>query len=100
TDEHRAYGDLSDHNTRHETVKHGKKEWVRGEVHTNGVEGVWSLFKRSVIGAFHRISAKHLDLYIDEFEFRFNNRDNPFIFRDALKEILRGEHVEYRQLVA
>ena len=49
-------------------------EWVRGDVHTNTVEGVFSLFKRSIMGSFHQVSGKHLDRYLDEFEWRFNNR--------------------------
>lgn len=100
TDENPAYGDMNDHNTRHETVNHSADEWVRGDVHTNGAENAWSLFKRSVIGAFHKISHKHLDKYLDEFEFRFNNRDNPYIFRDALKFIIEAKHLEYSELVA
>jgi len=53
-----------------------------------------------VIGAYHKISKKHLDLYLDEFEFRFNNRDTPFIFRDALKELLTADCMRYVELVA
>jgi hypothetical protein len=57
-----------------------KIEWERDIVHTNTLEGVWSLFKRSIIGSYHQVSVKHLDRYLDEFEFRFNNRENPFSF--------------------
>jgi len=99
TDEHPAYGDLSDEDTRHETVQHAREEWVRGDVHTNTVEGVRALFKRGVAGSFHKVSRKHLDRYLDEFEFRFNNRNNPFIFRDALRELLTAGPLEYRELV-
>ena len=77
-----------------------KDEWVRGNVHTNSVEGVWSLFKRSIVGSFHQVSCKHLSAYLDEFEFRFNNRDNPYIFRDAMRELLTAENIEYKELVA
>ena len=58
TDELKSYLGIEDHDTRHETVKHSMDEWVRGDVHTNSVEGVWSLFKRSLIGSFHKVSAK------------------------------------------
>jgi transposase-like protein len=44
-------------------------------IHTNGVENVWSLFKRGVVGVFHKVSEKYLPLYLDEFAFRFNNRN-------------------------
>ena len=84
----------------HETVNHSGEEWVRGDVHTNTVENVWSLLKRSIIGAYHHVSVKHLDAYLDELEWRFNNRDNPFLFRDTLLRLLNAEHVEYKELVA
>ena len=100
TDEWAPYLGIADHNTRHETVNHSADEWVRDDVHTNTVEGVWSLLKRSIIGAYHHISVKHLDSYLDEVEWRFNNRDNPFLFRDTLMRLLDAEHVEYKDLVA
>jgi hypothetical protein len=81
-------------------VDHVKKEWVRGEVHTNTVENVWSLFKRSIIGSYHQISVKHLDRYLDEFEFRFNNRENSFLFRDTLLRLLASTNLEYKNLIA
>ena len=71
TDEWQAYwGVVKDHST----ITHSLEEWVNGQVHTNTVEGIWSLFKRSIIGSFHKISKKHLNAYLDELEFRFNNR--------------------------
>lgn len=100
TDEHRGYEGIADENTRHETVSHSKDEWVRGDVHTNTVENAWSLFKRSVVGSYHQISAKHLDRYLDEFEFRFNNRNNPFLFRDTLLRLVNSENLEYKELTA
>lgn len=100
TDNHSAYDGIADENTRHEAVNHSADEWVRGDVHTNTVESAWSLFKRGVAGQFHKVSKKHLDRYLDEFEFRFNNRSNPFIFRDALRELITGEHIEYKELIA
>jgi transposase-like protein len=100
TDESSAYGNLANTKRRHERVNHSEEEWVRGDVHTNTVENAWSLFKRSVVGAFHKVSKKHLDLYLDEFEYKFNNRDNPFIFRDALREIVAAQSIRYAELVA
>lgn len=100
TDEWAPYQGIADDNTRHETVNHSIDEYVRGDVHTNGVEGVWSLFKRSVIGSFHKISLKHLDAYLDELEWRFNNRDNPYLFRDTLLKLLKAENLEYKELVS
>ena len=100
TDENNQYEGIADHNTRHETVSHTQKEWVRGVVHTNGLEGVWSLFKRSIVGSYHQISVKHLDRYLDEFEFRFNNRENSFLFRDTLLRLLNSTNLEYKNLIA
>ena len=73
---------------------------VVGDVHTNGVEGVWSLFKRSIVGTFHKMSIKPMDRYFEELEWRFDNRDNPNIFRDTLRRIVRTDPMEYRALIA
>ncbi len=100
TDEWKAYLGIEDSDTRHETVNHSEEEWVRGDVHTNSIEGVWSLFKRSIIGAFHKMSVKHMDKYIEELEWRLNNRDNPHIFIDTLKRVMNTENLTYRELVA
>ena len=100
TDEWPAYKGIADENTRHETVNHSQEEWVRGDVHTNSVEGSWALFKRGVVGSFHKVSRKHLGRYLDEFEFRFNNRNNPFIFRDALRELIHAPRLQYAELIA
>ena len=100
TDELKSYIGVDDHDTRHETVNHSEEEWVVGDVHTNSIEGVWSLFKRSLTGAFHKMSAKHMDRYLDELEWRYNNRKNNHIFMDTLKRIMNTEPLEYRNLVA
>ncbi len=99
TDTLRAYEGIADANTRHETVAHQQREYVRGNVHTNTLESVWSLFKRSVIGSYHQLSVKHLDRYLDEFEFRFNNRKNPYLFRDTLLNLLTTTNIEYKELI-
>ena len=100
TDELRSYIGIGDHDTRHETVNHSEEEWVVGDIHTNSVEGVWSLFKRSIVGAFHKMSIKHMDRYIEEFEWRYNNRDNPHIFMDTLKRIMNTGNITYQELTA
>ena len=99
TDSWRSYRGLEDHNTRHETVNHAADEWVRGDVHTNTVESVWSLFDRAVIGAYHKLSVKHLPAYLDEVAWRFNNRENPYLFRDTLLRLVEGDTLPYRELV-
>jgi len=99
TDAFLGYKDIDTGNVPHRQVNHAK-EWVVGNVHTNGVEGVWSLLKRSIVGTFHKVSAKHLDRYLDELEWRFNNRDNPYIFRDALIQLAHGDPLRYHALTA
>lgn len=59
----------------------------------------WSLFDRAVIGAYHQVSAKHMPAYLSEFEWRFNNRDNPFLFHDTLCRLLAAEALPYKQLI-
>lgn len=68
----------------HESVNHAAKQYVIGAVHTNTIEGFWSIFKRGVVGSFHKVSAKYLPLYVAEFQFRYNNRHNPDIFGEAI----------------
>ena len=48
------------------TVNHSKRQYVDGTVHTNTIEGFWGLFKRSIVGSYHKLSVKHLDTYIQE----------------------------------
>jgi transposase-like protein len=70
----------------HEVVKHTKKEYVRGNIHTNNIEAFWSLLKRGVIGTFHNVSKDYLPLYLAEFSYRHNNRQNADIFADVIAE--------------
>ncbi|WP_298898528.1 IS1595 family transposase [uncultured Psychroserpens sp.] len=58
----------------HRTVKHGQGEYVRGRVSTNSIESFWALLKRGIYGIYHFTSKKHLQLYVDEFVFRYNTR--------------------------
>jgi transposase-like protein len=83
TDEYVGYVDLK-HFYPHETVQHRKGEYVRGEVHTANIENFWSLLKRGVVGTYHNVSKKYLPLYLAEFQFRFNNRNNEDIFGEAI----------------
>jgi transposase-like protein len=100
TDSHPGYVGIGDADTIHESVSHSTDEWVRGDVHTNSVESVWSLLKRAVVGSYHQISHKHLSAYLDEFSFRFNNRENPHKFRDTLTRLCQSQVLGYRDLVA
>jgi transposase-like protein len=100
TDEARGYLGIGDENTTHETVNHSIDEYVRGDVHTNTVESVFSLFKRSLVGSFHQVSGKHLDRYLDEFSFRYNNRKNRYLFRDVLLRLMDSKAMPYEKLTA
>ncbi len=84
TDEHSGYFYLDKDGYKHETVKHRRGGYVRGVVHTNSMENFWSLLKRGIVGTYHNVSKKYLPLYLNEFAFRFNNRNNPDIFGKAI----------------
>ena len=99
TDELRSYIGVGD-TWEHHAVNHGCEQWVVGGVHTNSIEGVWSLFKRSLMGSFHKVSIKHIDRYLSELEWRFNNRDNPRIFIDTLRRIVTTGAMPYAELTA
>jgi transposase-like protein len=84
TDEATHYRHLSKAGLPHDTVTHSRAEYVRGRVHTQSIESFWSLLKRGIIGNYHKVSAKYLPLYLNEFTFRFNNRKNPDIFDEII----------------
>jgi len=77
TDEWAPYRILSSLGYIHDTVDHGAKEYARGDVHVNALEGFWSQLKRSIRGTHVHVSPKHLSKYLDEFEFRYNLRKTP-----------------------
>ena len=68
----------------HGVVHHAIGEYVIGAIHTNTIDSFWSMIKRGIVGTFHKVSKKYLQLYVAEFEFRYNNRKNPDIFGAAI----------------
>jgi transposase-like protein len=100
TDGHPTYRKVIPQGVDHGVVDHSKEEWVRGTIHTNGIEGAWGLFKRSLVGSFHQVSVKHLDRYLNEFEFRYNNRKNAYLFRDTVMKLTKGDTLPYDKLTA
>jgi transposase-like protein len=76
TDENPAYSHAFGKHTVHNTVHHGRGEYMRGSIHTQNIESFWSLLKRGVVGTYHRVSKDYLPLYLNEFSFRHNNREN------------------------
>jgi transposase-like protein len=85
---------------RHKAINHSWGIYVQGDVHTNTVESAFSLLKRGVIGTWHKISAKHLQAYCNEMCFRFNNRKNPYLFRDTIIKLIGSPNLEYKNLTA
>ena len=81
-DDHGAYRHLK---YPHGAVRHQRGEYVVGAIHTNTIEGFWSILKRGVVGTYHKVSKKYLPLYVAEFQFRYNNRENANIFGEAIK---------------
>jgi transposase len=77
TDESRTYDDLKSRGYRHRRINHAERVYVSGNVHTNTIEGFWSLVKRGIGGVYHAVSAKHLQGYLNEYAWRYNERDNP-----------------------
>ncbi|MCH7663310.1 MAG: IS1595 family transposase [Chloroflexi bacterium] len=74
TDEWQAYDGLENEFAGHETVDHGRREYVSGDAYTNTAESWIALLKRGIVGTFHHVSENHLDRYINEFGFRWDNR--------------------------
>lgn len=85
---------------KHKTVNHKRKEYVRGDVHTNTVESAFSLLKRGIMGTWHRISIKHLPAYLEEMSFRFNRRKNPDLFIDTLRHMITADPLTFEKLTA
>jgi transposase-like protein len=101
TDEFPAYpfavkGDLAG---KHRTIRH-KETYVQGRVHTNTVENAFSLFKRGVMGTWHKISAKHLSAYLKEMSFRFNRRNDDEIFLNTLRRMVTAPTLTFQKLTA
>jgi hypothetical protein len=104
TDEWRAYPPAmiaaGIHGSKHETIKHMDKVYVRGNVHTNTIESAFSLFKRGVIGSFHQISIKHLQRYLNEFSYRFNRREDDEAFMETVRRLAGFKPLTFSKLTA
>ena len=82
TDEYKGYLGMS-RVLPHSVIKH--QDWyVDGDIHTNTIEGFWALLKRGMFGLFHSVSRKHLQRYVDEFCYRYNNRNNVSVFDQTI----------------
>lgn len=85
----------------HETVKHGVGECVEGAAHTNRIESFWLMFKQAQRGAFHKLSLKHLDRHVTEFDGRHNNLERDTIgIRPVFADGSIGKRLRYEELTA
>jgi transposase len=100
SDEFKPYHNLQKFGYNHSWVLHGQKIYVIGNVHTNTIEGFWSLVKNGIRGVFHSVSPQHLQKYLDEYSFRYNHRDDfepmfvSFLKRNSLANQLQQPYNE------
>jgi len=87
---------------KHETVNHAAKEYVRfgTDIDSNTVESAFSLLKRGIMGTWHKISAKHLQAYLDEMTFRFDRRKRSDIFIDTIRHMVTADPLTFEHLTA
>lgn len=97
TDEARQYIPLGKNFAEHQAVNHGIGEYVRGDAHTNNVEGYFSIFKRGMKGVYQHCSADHLKRYLAEFDFRYNEREISDLERTSVALAgIKGKRLTYR----
>ncbi len=91
TDELKSYDGLKKAGYHHRLIHHAEKVYVSGDVHTNTIEGFWSLMKRGINGVYHTISAKHLQGYVNKYTFRYNHRSKADVqFKKLLLRAASG----------
>ena len=103
TDESAVYTEIGKELASHETVNHSAEEYVRGDVHTNTMDGYWGLFKRGMRGVYQHCGEKHLHRYLAEFDFRYNHRValgyGDIDRAGRALEGIKGKRLTYRQPV-
>ena len=98
TDDTTAYDGVAKN---HETVKHNIGEYVRDQVHTNGIESFWAMFKRGHRGTYHKMSKKHLRRYATEFVRRHNRCPSATLDQmGAMVKGMDGKRLKYAELIA
>lgn len=98
TDQHSTYKQLK-YIYDHKFVKHSKGQYVKGNVSTNTIESFWALLKRGIVGIYHFTSKKHLQLYVDEFVFRYNTRNGSENDRFNLLLTNLENRITYKELI-
>ena len=97
TDDHKSYTGLE---FEHESVNHSAREYVKGNAHTNGIEGFWATLKRGYHGTYHCMSPKHLERYVTEFAGRHNVKDLDTVDQMAvLAKGMMGKNLPYKELI-
>jgi hypothetical protein len=101
TDESGVYWGVGEEFKTHQTVVHSAGEYVRGDAHTNTVEGYFAILKRGIYGTYHHVSEAHLHRYVAEFDFRYNDRSKLGI-DDVERAVTllrgaKGKRLLYRQ---
>ena len=98
TDQNQAYAGIAAYE--HDSVNHSVKEFVREQVHTNGIESFWAMLKRGYMGTYHQMSAKHLDRYVAEFSGRHNQREQDTVGQMVMMgRGVEGKRLRYKDLV-
>jgi transposase-like protein len=97
TDEYAGYKEVG-REYEHRKVNHSALQYVEGLTHTNSIENFWSLFKRGLVGSFHKVSDKHIDRYLDEFCYRFNGRHEGQLFQNTLRNLVNGRTLTFEEL--
>jgi transposase-like protein len=101
TDDLKVYRTVKPRHRPTETINHSAREYVRGDVHTNTVEGYFSILKRGITGTYHHVSQQHLKRYLAEFDFRYSNRAKLGIDDErraaALAVGIKGKRLTYRR---
>jgi hypothetical protein len=104
TDESRLYPRVGKEFAQHESVNHSAKEYARGDVTTNSVEGFFGIFKRGMVGVYQHCGEQHLQRYLDEFTFRYSNRIRLGVDDERRAEIAivgaAGKRLTYRRISA
>lgn len=100
TDSFNGYKHLKENFAHHDSTNHSAGEFVKGQVHTNSIEGFFSIMKRGIYGIYHHTSKKHLDSYCNEFAFRYNTRKGTQTERFALAMVQAEGRLRYKDLIA
>jgi transposase len=102
TDDYKVYNPLKANGYGHKRIAHSQKVYVVGNIHTNTIEGFWSILKRSISGVYHSVSAKHLQDYINEYAYRYNHRADQApmysLISAQMRKVRQGQHGEYAPL--